>query len=410
MSRILTPHADLNDAFDCARRFSLAIRILAAFEIALIAATFPLWTGKHSFPVIPLVSGIRLAAIVDHCLVFVLLAACVSIVVEFHAVGSLRRSRWNIIGSGVGLTAAIILFLHNQQRLQAWHWLFILGIATSFFRPENGIKLIRSVLASVYVCSALSRFGPAAHHGMSAAILDQLLQLLQINAEIASGLVGEVLCHALNVGELVVGILLMLPKTRRYGILSAMLLHSSLLLALGPIGRRHHWAVLIWNICFLCLIPVVFAQSHSALKSTKSESKPTYRFATILVWLFPLSGLVGMADNWPTWQLYSTRPESWVLQIHERNLPKLPKNVTPYVTSQSPFDDMIFVKLDRWSLAETGSPMYPQSRFQREVIRQVLTKFSDTDDFRVIISEPERWRWWRRVNRTVTTQQELLAE
>lgn len=87
-------------------------------------------------------------------------------------------------------------------------------VTTSFFPPAAGLKLLRSVLASVYICSALSRLGPVAHQGMSAAIVDQLLQLLKMNPEIANGSLGEVLCHALNLAELAVGILLLLPAVR----------------------------------------------------------------------------------------------------------------------------------------------------------------------------------------------------
>ena len=38
------------------------------------------------------------------------------------------------------------------------------------------------------------------------------------------------------------------------------------------------------------------------------------------MWLFPLSGLFGIADNWPAWQLYSTRPETWTLRIKEADV------------------------------------------------------------------------------------------
>lgn len=404
MSEIVKTNPGSETAFDWTRRRILALRILAAFEIALIAATLPLWTGRHSFPVIPLIAGISLPQIVEHCFVGSLLVACALIVVRC------RNGQWETVICGAALTAAIVVFILNEQRLQAWHWLFILGLSTSFFRPDNRVKLLRSVLASVYVCSAISRFGPTAHHGMSAAIVDQLLQTMQVNPEIANEQIRNVLCHALNVGEFAVGMLLILPGCCRFGILSAMVLHSTLLLALGPLGLHHHFGVLIWNICLLCLIPVVFAGLRTELKTTPPGSDRGYRIASTVVWLFPLSGLLGIADNWPAWQLYSTRPESWTLQIREQDLSKLPRSLQPQVSSPSLFDDMIFVKLDRWSLAETKSPMYPQSRFQREVIRQVLSTFSDADEFRIQISEPERLRWWRRTNRTLTTLEELNAE
>jgi hypothetical protein len=401
---MIKANPESDTAIDWTRRQILAVRILAGFEIALIAATFPLWTGNHSFPVIPLIAGINLSAIVDHCVVGALLAACAYIVTAF------KISHRDIIVCSVALTAAIVLFVLNQQRLQAWHWLFVLGLVTSFFRPETGVKLLRSVLASVYVCSALSRFGPTAHHGMSASIVDQLLRMMHINPEIANGQIGDILCHALNIAELAVGIMLILPRSRRFGILSAMLLHGTLLLALGPLGLRHHWAVLIWNLCFLCLLPVVITGNITELKATVPKPEWGYRFAAIFVWMFPLSGLVGVADNWPAWQLYSTRPETWTLQVHEQDVASLPESVRPHITSPLPFEDWVFVKLDRWSLAETESPMYPEDRYQCEVIRRVISALPDDANFHIAISEPEHWRWWTRNSRTLTHRDELNAE
>ena len=309
-----------------------------------------------------------------------------------------------------GLTATLMLCVSNQHRLQAWNWLFVLGLGVSLFKSENGLQLLRSVLASIYVCSALSRLAPMAHQGMSAAIVAQMSEMIGINSEVIAGRTGELLCHALNLSELSVGLLLLWPKSRHYGILSAMLLHGTLLLALGPMGLGHHMAVLIWNICFLCLIPVVFSGPATASPSMQTGHRRRYRMGTLCVWLFPLSGLVGIADNWPAWQLYSTRPESWVLRIRESNRHDLGDDIQQHIAEPAPLDDWVVVRLDRWSLTETESPLYPEDRFQREVIRRVLAMLPDDAEFRVDISEPERWFWWRRIHRTLTARAELDAE
>jgi hypothetical protein len=309
-----------------------------------------------------------------------------------------------------GLAAGLILCLSNQHRLQAWHWLFLLGLGASLFKPEHGLQLLRSILASVYVCSALSRMSPTAHQGMSAAIVDQLLRMLGFVSEATIESRGEFLCHAFNFSELAIGVLLMLPKLRRYGILSAMLLHASLLLALGPVGLRHHPAVLIWNVCFLCLIPVVFSGPVAGSQPSPTGQRRSYRAALFFVWMFPLSGLFGISDNWPAWQLYSTRPETWTLQIQEADVRYLDQRLRLYVSKPAPLDDWVVVKLDRWSLAETGSPVYPQGRFQKDLIRRVLSTFPAEAVIRIDISEPERWFWWRRNHRTVKTLAELNAE
>ena len=279
-----------------------------------------------------------------------------------------------------------------------------------FSNLKTVLHLFRSILASVYVCSALSRMAPIAYHGMSAAIVDQLLRMTGIRMEMSDGRMAEVLCQVLNIGELTVGLLLIWPRSRRYGILSAMALHVTLLVALGPLGLRHHNGVLLWNLCFLCLIPVVFSGPVADSHSSRTSRCRNYQAATILIWVFPLSGLVGFADNWPAWQLYSTRPESWVLRIHETDIHYLDEQIRPYVSEPAPLDDWVVVRLDRWSLAETDSPLYPEDRFQCKIIRQVLGPLPDDAEFRVEISEPDQWFWWNRNHRTLTTRSELNAE
>ena len=389
---------------DGQRRFAKAVRILAGFEFLLITVTWPLWWGNSSFPRIPLIKSLSLPIVADRIVVGILLATCIFVA------GSTGQQRWDRIVRAAGLAAALMLCISNQHRLQAWHWLFLLGLGASLFKPEQGLQLLRSILASVYVCSALSRIGPTAHQGMSAAIVEQLLKMFHISSEASAGSSGEILCHALNISEFAVGVLLILSKSRRYGILSAMLLHGSLLLALGPPGLGHHPAVLIWNVCFLCLIPLVFSGPVANPQPLHTDQRWRYRAATLFVWTFPLSGLVGIADNWPSWQLYSTRPETWTLQIHEADVHYLDQHIQPYVSKPAPLDDWVVVKLDRWSLAETGSPVYPEARFQKELIRRLLSTFPAEAEFRIDISQPERWFWWRRIHRTVETLAELNAE
>lgn len=380
------------------------MRILAGFEFLLIAFTWPLWWRNSSFPAIPLFNSLSLPIVADRIVVGILLAICILVA------GSAGQRRWDRIVRTAGLAAALMLCVSNQHRLQAWHWLFVLGLSVSLCKSENRIPLLRSVLASIYVCSALSRMAPMAHQGMTAAIVDQLLWMIGIDSEAVAGTKGEILCHGLNLGELGVGLLLLLPRWRRYGIVSAMLLHGTLLLALGPLGLGHHTAVLIWNVSFLCLIPVVFSGPVQDSPSMHTGQRWRFRAAILFVWLFPLSGLFGIADNWPAWQLYSTRPETWTLRIKETDVHFLENHIQQHVSGPAPLDDWVVVRLDRWSLAETDSPLYPQGRFQKEVIHRVLATLPGDAEFRVDISEPEPWFWWKRIHRTVTTHAGLDAE
>ena len=389
---------------DWQRRNLHAVRILAGFEIVLILATWPLWWRQGKFPTIPLVDSLALPLFADQTVVCVFLATCALIT------GRSGIRQWDKTVRVVSLVAALVLCVTSQQRVQAWHWLFVLGLSTSLFRPEHGMPLLRSVLASVYVCSGLSRMAPTAHQGMSAVIVDQLLVMFGIRIPMNGEGLPELLCHVLNIGELIVGVMLIWPGSRRWGILSAMALHVTLLVALGPFGLRHNNAVLIWNLCCFCVIPVAFSGPVSDVNSSAARPCRFYQVATLLVWLFPLSGLIGVADNWPAWQLYSTRPESWTLKIREADIRDLDEDIRPYVSAPAPLEDWAVVRLDRWSLAATQSPLYPEDRFQCKLIRQVLATLPDGAEFRVEISEPKRWFWWTRNYRALTASAELNSE
>ncbi len=54
--------------------------------------------------------------------------------------------------------------------------------------------------------------------------------------------------------------------------------------------------------------------------------------------------------------------------------------------------------------------MYPEDRYQCDVIRHVIEKLRDDTEFQVEISAPERWFWWRRIHRTLKNRAELNAE
>jgi len=389
---------------DWQRRYLHAVRILAGFEFILILATWPLWWRNGAFPAIPLVDSLALPLFADRTVVCILLATCALIA------GASGIGQWDKTVRTVSLVAALVLCVTSQQRVQAWHWLFVLGLSTSLFRPEHGMPLLRSILASVYVCSALSRLAPTAHQGMSAVIVDQLLVMSGIRMPMSDAGLPELLCQALNIGEFIVGVMLIWPGLRGWGILCAMALHVTLLVALGPFGLRHNNAVLIWNLCCFCVIPVAFSGPVADVSSGVTGQCRFYQAATLLVWLFPLSGLIGVADNWPAWQLYSTRPESWTLKIREADIRDLDEDIRPYVSAPAPLEDWAVVRLDRWSLAATHSPLYPEDRFQCKLIRLVLATLPDGAEFCVEISEPKRWFWWNRNHRTLTARDELNAD
>ncbi len=253
---------------------------------------------------------------------------------------------------------------------------------------------------------------------MTAVLSRQLLQWAGVSefrqADLLPGL-----CHGLSLGELLIGVLLLFRRTRPLGIVAAEVLHVTLLLVLGPLGLNHHAGVLIWNICLIVLVPIVFRRPHQAERvsaisdgaGTRSARSGLPRaIVTSIIWLWPLSGLFGFADNWPSWQLYSNRPEMLVLSIDAKAISLLPPSLQSHVEPETAFSFLQAVRLDRWSLEQTGSPIYPEDRFQLAIIAWCVEQSPDAAEFEVRISEPDPIFWWQRRERTLKTLEELNAE
>lgn len=404
-----------------------ALSVLAIFEILLIGATWNLWWGGSGFPICPLIIPAVPVAFDRLVLTVFLLNACL-IALEtcfcrrstpfppevrhnsfaFLLAASCRFRHWLTLGLGS------LLVLLNQHRLQPWHWLFlVMLLIRQVPNRRHCWQLMQQVIATIYVCSALSRIAVDLTGDMTTLIIRQLLAFAGITEP--QGQTAEAwLRWSLIIGEGLTGLLLLLPRFRRFGLCAAMGMHTALLLALGPLGLNHHPGVLLWNLCMLVAVPVLFTRRQASedplLINSASQCSPGVCMAIVGIWLFPLSGLLNIADNWPSWQLYSSRPERIVMMIREDQRELLPRELQPYIGSAEVFSEWIPVMLDRWSLQATGSPMYPEDRFQLWVISHVLLlDAANAFEVRIEISEPELF-WWRRRERTLTSREELTGE
>ncbi len=404
--RLMSLVRRLDLAINSLQRANVALQVIAAFEMALIFTLWPMWWSVSDFPVVPLFSiNVPFAnTLAKICLV------SVGILI-WKLTGEFNPAKLTRAVAVVALLSACGLVVSDQHWLQAWHWLFILNLCWwLFLRGVDRLTVMRHTIATVYVCSALSRIISEPGDGIAGVIVGQIASIVGLRSLVEGSDSLNLFCHVMTVGEFLVGLLLLLPRFRRVGCMAAVALHITLLVVLGPWGLNHHAGVLLWNLCFIVLVPVLFWGSDANAHEPDTRQKTRLRAFIAMVWLFPLSGLLALADNWPSWQLYSSRPESWILYVHEFDRSKISHSLQSYVTDPAPLSDWCPVKLDRWSLAETHSPMYPEDRFQLAVIDNFLSRQPDTIRFRIEISSPQIPFWWRRKSRVISTREEISNE
>jgi hypothetical protein len=300
--------------------------------------------------------------------------------------------------------------------------------------------MLRYTIAAVYLSSAVSRFTPEIEASMTGEIVAALLRMIGKPLAAADPSTVRVLCLLLTAGEFLAGLVLICSHSAGLIIGCTTVLHLSLIAALGPWGLNHFPAVLCWNISFLLIISVIMwsestlrrcaglpcdaaPESSSERKRTDPARPPSPRIQTksailMSVFLFgiPASGLFGIADNWLSWQLYSSRPEVFRLFVRSDVVDRLPLSLQPFVGPTEPLDDWCPVRIDRWSLSETGAPIYPEDRFQFAVIEAAIvalraaesenisaenaTSPNEDDRLKIVVEFPERVCWWRRTTQT----------
>lgn len=386
-------------------RADLALRCLATFQMLLMLATWPLWFAPSRFPVVPLFSqSLPLLAIpVASALLFL---TCLAIsLIRFPTAPTSRIAGRPLLCS-LALVAAVVPVLCNQHCLQAWHWLFILAMLIAITHtPETRAPQLRLTICTLYLCSGLSRITANPQAGIAGLIARQLLEFLPGPPDHTANTVNFT-CHALSALEISTGIMLLFNsrRIRVPGAVLAVLMHASLLLALGPTGLNHHPGVLLWNLCFPILLPLLFLRGLPPTGKNHS-----FGAGGLLISVFSVSGLFGLADNWPAWQLYSARPESWTLWVHRSDTPELPQSLRQWLSSTVQ-DDWVPVRLDRLSLHQTGSPLYPEDRFQLAIISNTLDSLPETVRFRVTVEEPRSLDWWNRTVRLISDRASVDRE
>ncbi len=398
---------------------SLLSRTLAAGALALIAATWPLWTPQTTFPQIPLFGTFRgVKAWLNWA---VLVFAVVSLVTALIA-----GNRWRIgRGSLLAFAGAVaVLVLADQHRLQPWAYqLALLALVLAVLPASEAIAWSRLLVVSIYFYSALSKLDWTFIESGGGQIVEGLSQCLKLNVG-RSALPERILAGALAGGELLVAAGLCWRKTRRVALIASLAMHALLLAALGPWGVRQKPAVLLWNFYFIVQNILLFGMAGDPSQATTSDrpldsslassagrsGRLVVRGLVVLAAVFPLSEPFGICDVWPAWAVYATGPERLRVYIDPTDIGRVAAAVGPYVDVPRYIDGRCLVRIDRWSLDATQAPLYPQNRFRLGIALAIAQAAGLQKSIHVEIEGPaNRWNG-KRSSRTLTGSAEVAAE
>jgi hypothetical protein len=332
---------------------------------------------------------------VDWTALSALVGSCLLLLLTGPHSRSRTAAAWLFAGS------LVVLVLPSQHRLQPWAFEFLL-IALTFglAPPTHALRLLRWLVCSIYVYSALSKVDVAFFDAQGEMLLDGLLGAVRLSDEFWSDRTRQFVIGLFPAGELAVGVGLLIPAVRRWALTGSYVMHVLLLLTLGPWGLDHRHGVLIWNLFFIAQNWLLFRPvrplegdeaDNSASVSRRGQSGlATGIFGAAI--LCPFLQSWGWYDVWPSWAVYSSRPSQVTFMVAADRVGDLPSGLQKFVGPAEPLTEWRPVNLDAWSFAALNCPIYPEERFRIAVIR-ALVEGSDLDDgVRVVVhGPPDRW-------------------
>ena len=373
------------------RRVVLLRRTLAAFAITLVALTWRLWIPQQLFPQVPWFRAILLVpAWTQWAPLAVMVAGLCGALV---APGQGRSGQIALLVFVAGMLASV---LFDQERLQPWAYQFTLvALVLALADARRAIALVSLLVISFYFYSAVTKFDYSFLHTLGQQFLGALAQTIGLSLDRWSDPARVLAAGVFPTGELLVAVGLCFRPTRGVALGGAIALHLLLIVILGPWGLDHRPGVLAWNLYFIVQDLVLFvgatAGGASNAEGDVALPAPTAggRFAAAVIFAavaLPLLSRSGWFDLWPGWGLDASSAERTVLYLHRRAAEQLPADLQPFVeTPDGDEDPWTVLRLDRWSLAALGAPVYPQNRYQLALAEAVVERFQLSHRARVVL-------------------------
>src|SRR5262249_51785227 len=117
---------------------------------------------------------------------------------------------------------------------------------------------LRLFFIALYFHSGLSKLDVSFLREMGPVFLDTALRTLDAGRARLSERARTCLVLAMPMSEVAIALALSFPRTRRAGVVGAVLLHAVLVVLLGPMGLRHSTIVLVWNMAMLMEVVALF--------------------------------------------------------------------------------------------------------------------------------------------------------
>jgi len=242
----------------------------------------------------------------------------------------------------------------------------MLALLAFVFRNQSAVLAANQiVVATLYFWSGLHKLSWSFVHDVAPRLIESTgVHLSPRSLTIAAMVIA--------IGETLIGVSLLLRRTRRVAVVLACVMHVVILIML--IRSRLNTVVWPWNVAMIAITVILFyRREQTPFESLRRDYLP--KAALLICGLLPALSFVGWWDLYLSGALYSGKSPVAVMRIGESLRDRLPASVQK-ITFKTTRGELMLPFFE-WSSAELNVPPNPELRVYREIARQLCA--SDTD-------------------------------
>ncbi len=358
------------------------LRVITALSfIAGIALSHKLWIGAlRSFPAIPLIDGLSVDELsVEYALTPLLIITLISSALS-------KRPRPYLIAT-IALAATLIML--DQMRLQPWVYQYLIMLAALICLPaqskdeapaDHCLAANQIVVAALYFWGGIQKMNWTFCHEVVSQLLEPHLGITTYLPAIGLGIA---------IFEALIGIGLLIRKTRQMAVALAIGMHALILTSL--ISRKQNSVVWPWNIGMTVMVPILFWRAETdvwklILSSEKSNLRSHFAKVVLIVCgLLPAFSFIGLWDLYLSAALYSGGASVAVVHLSDRVRNQLPLQAQSQIFTTEQGELML--PFYEWSMTELNVPPYPEARVYRRLARRLCRHADDPREVELIVKE-----------------------
>lgn len=320
-------------------RLALLVASLSGFWIS-----YPLWISTRSFPTLPLFDWLpEISHAWDKVwfIIELLLLVCACLHEK-------RKTATVLFG-----VSTVLLTFFDQNRIQPWLYIYLVLLALLNWGRTFEARLFFS---SIYFWSGIQKFNFNFLHYFLPGFFLKGIDLSSIPSWVLIGVSAGIAST-----EIAIAFLLWSPRWRWIALGLLSLIHSAMFIRISPLVESMDRVVWPWGFAMVLLGFLLF----QGWVPKKKKLHPVF----VGFLLIPALSVANLWDSYLSFAFYSGNVMSAEIEFSDRFAAALPASARRFTTRLQ--SDRLRLVADAWAMEEFGSPIYPEPRVYRQLLKRV---------------------------------------